>query len=75
MIKQRLADLMALVIVIAVIVMILGIDIFPDKDNNVLPIEENVYNKYPIARIEFTLEQLIKQMSWLDSLEANKITA
>ncbi|MBT4849924.1 hypothetical protein HON36_03670 [Candidatus Parcubacteria bacterium] len=78
--RQRLADLMALVIVMAVIAMISGADIIPDnRDDYVPPMDETGSAKYPVARIELTLEKLLKlmgnQLGFDGALNVNPVTA
>lgn len=72
--RQRLADLMALIIVLAAFSMIFGIDMIPD-DPDFTPPDDPGTVKYPIARIEFTLEKLLEQMGISDTLQIDKITA
>jgi len=73
--RQTLADLMAIAIFLSVMVLIFGADDVSvrQKQNN-FPEDFNAFSKTPIARIEFTIEDLLRLMG-LSEDQSNPVSA
>ncbi|PLX24797.1 hypothetical protein C0580_03965 [Candidatus Parcubacteria bacterium] len=75
MTRQDLADLMAWLICLAAVFMILSDGHMTIKSSTPIPIDTNQTSKYPIARIEMTMEKLSRLLNWDKLPLAPKITS
>jgi hypothetical protein len=71
--REQLGNLMVFIICISAIVLIFDIDVFPGGSKP-LPVDVDPFHKYPVARIELTMEKLAQLMGWNDSRSANPVS-